>query len=506
MKQVIILARCSTERQEIESQIAETKRYALSLGYKEEQFVVIAKCGASAVKLNPLYQQTIDELYKTIIEKDVEAVVVYHLNRLARNGVVAMQIKEFLVEHKTQLHVKEPSIKLLQNDGSVDSGASLCFALFAEMSQQQASELKAKTIRAKKRDKQLGLFIGGKIPCGYDVIERRYVLNEEADIIKMVYNMYSTGQYSFATLAEELKKQGIEKDEYWVCQRLKYQAYWDGSLPQIIPIEIAEKCCKIREQNKTNMPRTIKHHYFANRILKCPKCGYGYTSSARTYICCECKHGDRISIKWLDGLLWLVASHLEGEARLNDTDHEKAVKEKEAVLERKIKAVDNYKAKAEKRQQRAKEAYLNGVIDLTEYKAKTQADESMIKDLENEKISYTNELELLRQPAKTSFDRVLKIADEIEESDEQEMRSIVRKWVKSVVIDDGIVCVETLVRNYKCKYLPKSWNGRFFTTGGRRLVVHSIERSVDGAKLGKAVGDVNDVVITTAWLSGSMIV
>lgn len=506
MKQVIILARCSTERQEIESQIAETKRYALSLGYKEEQFIVIAKCGASAVKLNPLYQQTIDELYKTIIEKDVEAVVVYHLNRLARNGVVAMQIKEFLVEHKTQLHVKEPSIKLLQNDGSVDSGASLCFALFAEMSQQQASELKAKTIRAKKRDKQLGLFLGGKVPYGYDVIERHYVLNEEADIIKMVFNMYATGQYSFATLADELQKQGIEKDEYWVCQRLKYQAYWDGSLPQIVSVELADKCKDVMSNNRLYMSRTIKHHYFANRLLKCPKCGYGYTSSTRSYMCCECKHGDRISIKWLDGLLWLIASHHEGEARMNDTDHEKAVREKEAVLERKINAVDNYKAKAEKRLLRAKEAYLNGVIDLTEYKEKTQADESMIKDLENEKVSYQNELELLKQPVKTSFDRVLKIADEIEESDEQEMRTIVRKWVKSVTIDDGVVCVETLVRHYKCKYLPKSWNGRFFTDGGKRIVVRSIDRSVNECRFGNVDGNVNDVLITLAWLNGSVIV
>lgn len=506
MKQVIILARCSTERQEIESQISETKRYALSLGYKEEQFLVIAKCGASAVKVNPLYQQTIDELYKTIIEKDVEAVVVYHLNRLARNGVVAMKIKEFLVLHKTQLHVKEPSIKLLKNDGSVDSGASLCFALFAEMSQQQASELKAKTIRAKKRDKQLGLYLGGKIPCGYDVIERRFVLNEEADIIKMVFNMYATGKYSFSTLSHELQKQGIEKDEYWVCQRLNYQAYWDGSLPQIIPIEVAEKCCKIRKFNKTNMPRTKKNHYFANRILKCQKCNYGYTSSGRTYICSHCKNGERISIKWLDGLLWLISSHLEGEERINNKDHEKAVKEKQAVLERKIKAVEIYKEKAQKRILRAKEAYLNGVIDLTEYKAKTEADESMIKDFENEKVTYKNELERFNHPSESYYERLLKIADEINESDEVEMKALVRKWIKEVKVQDSGVYVETLVRNYHCIYSPKSWKGRFFTDAGRRILVRSFERSIERTKLCKVEGNVNDVLVTLAWLSGSVIV
>lgn len=502
---IVAICRVSTTKQEIQSQIDELKSFILKDGVVEDDIIWVTGVGVSAVKEDDKFKANIEKVLSYIKNGNIDCVYAWELSRIARKQKTMALLIDELIQHKVNLKIQNPRLELFTN-GMLNDGMLLAINLFTTLAESEMRNKQDRFTRAKKRDKQLGLYLGGKIPCGYDVIERRYVLNEEADIIKMVFNMYSTGQYSFATLAEELQKQGIEKDEYWVCQRLKYQAYWDGSLPQIIPIEIAEKCCKIREQNKTNMPRTIKHHYFANRILKCPKCGYGYTSSARTYICCECKHGERISIKWLDGLLWLIASHHEGEARLNDTDHEKAVKEKEAVLERKIKAVDNYKAKAEKRLIRAKEAYLNGVIDLTEYKAKTQADESMIKDLENEKVSYTNELELLRQPVKSSFDRVLKIADEIEESDEQEMRSIVRKWVKSVTIDDGIVYVETLVRNYRCKYLPKSWNGRFFTTGGRRIVVRSIERSVDGAKLGKAVGDVNDVVITTAWLSGSVIV
>lgn len=318
--------------------------------------------------------------------------------------------------------------------------------------------------------------------------------------------MYATGKYSFSTLSHELQKQGIEKDEYWVCQRLNYQAYWDGSLPQIIPIEVAEKCCKIRKFNKTNMPRTKKNHYFANRILKCQKCNYGYTSSGRTYICSHCMNGERISIKWLDGLLWLISSHLEGEERINNKDHEKAVKEKQAVLERKIKAVEIYKEKAQKRILRAKEAYLNGVIDLTEYKAKTEADESMIKDFENEKVTYKNELERFNHPSESYYERLMKIADEINESDEVEMKALVRKWIMEVKVQDSGVYVETLVRNYHCIYTPKSWKGRFFTDAGRRILVRSFERSIERTKLCKVEGNVNDVLVTLAWLGGSVIV
>ena len=114
--------------------------------YNENDFIYISSVGASAVKLNELYMQTIQQLKNYILSGEINAVVVYHLNRLCRNDVIAMELKELFIDNKVQLHIKEPSINLLNIDGSVNSGAELCFALFATMNKQNAIELKAKTL------------------------------------------------------------------------------------------------------------------------------------------------------------------------------------------------------------------------------------------------------------------------------------------------------------------------------------------------------------------------
>lgn len=503
---IVAICRVSTTKQEIQSQIDELKSFILKDGVVEDDIIWVTGIGVSAVKEDDKFKANIEKVLSYIKNGDVDCVYAWELSRIARKQKTMALLIDELIQHKVNLKIQNPRLELFTN-GMLNDGMLLAINLFTTLAESEMRQKQDRFARARERDKKAGLFLGGTVRYGYDTIDRHFIIKQdEADVIRLMFNMYATGQYSFYTLSEELKKQGIEKEEYWVSTHLKFEGYWDGSMPQIVPVEVAEKCCKIREQNKTKMPRSVKHHYFANRLIHCNCCGYGYTTSQKTYRCAECKKGEQIAITNLDGLLWLIASHLEGEERLHNKDRQKAIKEKQAVLGRKIKAVDNYKAKAEKRLIRAKEAYLNGIIDLAEYKAKTQADESMIKDLENEKVSYQNELEQLKKPTESYLDRLLTIADELSETDEVEMKVLVRKWVKEVKLEEGVVSVTTLIRNYQCLYKSKSNIGRFFTLGGRRLVVQQVVRSVDGAKLGKAVGDVGDVVITTAWLSGSVIV
>ena len=55
MKKCIIWVRCSAEKQELESQKKETIEYAREL--KFDEFIVIGEVGASAYKVNKLYQE-----------------------------------------------------------------------------------------------------------------------------------------------------------------------------------------------------------------------------------------------------------------------------------------------------------------------------------------------------------------------------------------------------------------------------------------------------------------
>ena len=71
----------------------------------------------------------------------------------------------------------------------------------------------AKMKRGKDRNRALGIYTGGRIKFGYAIDESRhfYICEEEAKVIRLIFDLYSTGKYSFYKLVEELNARGITK-------------------------------------------------------------------------------------------------------------------------------------------------------------------------------------------------------------------------------------------------------------------------------------------------------
>lgn len=510
-KKCIVWVRCSTERQEIESQKKETIEYAKSLKYNE--FVIIGEVGASAYKVNKLYIEMVDRM-KQLIEsdKDIKAVVCWHLNRLARNDKIAMDIKEFLIEHKIQLHVKEPHVKLLKDDGTVDEGAELVFSVFSTMSKQQAAELRQKTKRAKARDKALHKYIGGPVVgFGYTIKDKMVVPDpDNSKIVNDIYNLYGSGQYSYATLVKEINERyGTNFGWYFMKNILDTTRYFDNT--KYPPIITEEQYNKAKEQrnNSTSRPMTSKHFHFANRIIKCPNCGRGLTGNVRDYRCSlDCKT-PRVSIPNMDGLLWVIVSHLESE-RLLHSDSKKELLQKKAVLASKINGVEQLSMKGEKKAQRAKKMALEGLIEVDEYKdilkQVEQENEERNKRIEGYK-SEIRDIDRLIEEDTMSMRKILEVSDQINEYTEQQMRDIVRRWiVKITYTEDWIFSIETHTRTYKAKYDRYGYESRWYTINNKPLVVRPFIRDGNGSKFGKNRCKPNDIVTTLAWLSGSEIV
>lgn len=151
-KKCILFVRASTSKQETESQLKETKEYAESLGYNE--FITIGKAGASAYKVADEYLALIDEMKETIKkDPEIKAVVCWAMNRLFRNISVADELKNWFVENKIQLEIREPHIKLLEADGSLSNSSEMIFYFFSVYNKQQIDELKKKSIRGKNAKK-----------------------------------------------------------------------------------------------------------------------------------------------------------------------------------------------------------------------------------------------------------------------------------------------------------------------------------------------------------------
>lgn len=195
MRKAIIWGRVSTTVQEIEAQVNELIDMAHSDGFTD--YTTIKSSGASAICQNDLYKAEVDELIATIKGGEYDTVYVWEVSRLARVESTFHIIKEFLVDNKIQLIVKNPSLKLLNDDRTENLGVSLAFSMMASLARQEMIVKKARFKRGRDNNRVQGKTIGGGVTYGYTTDKDGYiVINEkEADVVKMIFNLYTTTDY-----------------------------------------------------------------------------------------------------------------------------------------------------------------------------------------------------------------------------------------------------------------------------------------------------------------------
>lgn len=403
MKAIAVL-RVSTENQQIDDQRDELFDFIKSQGY--DDIIPIEAIGASAVKLNDRYMYMIQRIKDTIsADKDVNAVFVWHLNRLGRNDVVLMGMKEFFIKNHIQFICKNPYLKLLNEDGSVNSGMELAFSLFATMSKQEVDERSAKFKRAKTSMSRKGKYIGGHtIKYGYAVDENGFFVEneEESNVVRTLFDLYSTEKYSTYTLAKEMQERGFDVTDNMINKTLRCRAYIGEETsesgmhyPAIISKELFDRCEEVRKSNKIVMKRTEVVHLGA-KLIKCPECGATCTSNSKHYVCCrhthhgQCSNGFALRREVADELLYRFAYglHLMYLMNVNEGKMDEYQKELD-VLNEKLSAtqkkIDDYSTK----KQRIIDTYLEGFID----KKNRDLRLSKLEDEVSFQSSYKNQLE-----------------------------------------------------------------------------------------------------------------
>lgn len=105
MNKVVVLSRVSTGIQDLEQQTQKLIQAAKSLGYQEEDFIIIED-HESAVCLSEEERNGLNKLKESIINFPVKDVIVHELSRIARVPKILYSIRDFLIEHNVQLHVK----------------------------------------------------------------------------------------------------------------------------------------------------------------------------------------------------------------------------------------------------------------------------------------------------------------------------------------------------------------------------------------------------------------
>lgn len=424
MGKVLIMVRTSTENQSIEDQHREMAEFCRHRGYKDEEMIFIEEQGASAAKVDDRYKAQIQAIKKAIEEdKEINCFACWHLNRAFRTEEAYIDIKNFLVPRKIQMLVKNPSLELLNPDGTINGGMELAMALFAVLAKQDNEERKAKFHRAKSAMAKKGMYVGGKNKrFGYK-IENQYFVPDEQDgeLVKLIFQLYSTGEYSCLSLAKELNSRGYTKwggkplDRRFIAHILRSRQYTgevvDGQdmvYPQLVTKEIFEQCLKIADDNKIIM-RQGERLVLCSKLLKCPECGTTMSSN-RTYFRCnyyiehQCSNCLTVKESVVNEVVWRIAfdEHMKYLIELQE-NNSKTYNERLAIIEQKLSTLQGVIDEADTKKKRVIDSFIEGYIDK-------ENRDLRLKKIQDDTHTQQGEINALNEE-KTAILRLLENAD-----------------------------------------------------------------------------------------------
>lgn len=361
MAKAILLVRVSTTKQEIATQTKELVDYALADGYNKSDLIIIEGVGASAIKLNEVYLAEIEKLYNTIEnDKSINTVYVWEISRIGRNEEKLMQIKNFLIAHKVQLVIKNPSLRLLNNDGSVNNGVELAFSLFATMSKQEMEIKKDRFLRSKARNKAEGKYNGGRIKLGYKLDSNKYFIIDEdkAQIVRQIFDWYVNEGFSYKKIFSKL----IEKNIYkmppnfntsggQIRKLIMDKSYiGEGLYPQIIDTNTFNKA---QEIVKTRKKYETKNIYFCSGLLFYKNYRMGASKGTNVY-CVRLKNRyTSVNINVLDYIAEysaniLLAHYNAQQAQTNKNDYKLKIEQNKNIIASKQSQIKEYEKAIER--------------------------------------------------------------------------------------------------------------------------------------------------------------
>lgn len=453
-----------------DSQAKLLKDYAKSHGYVVSKiFYEVGISGRKADK-RPEFQKMIG-LAKSS-DHPADAILVWKYSRFARNQEESIVYKSLLKKkHNVDvISVSEPLV-----DGPF---GSLIERIIEWMDEYYSVRLSGEVTRGMKEKAERGGY-QARPPLGYKIVTHKeppVIVPEEAEIVKLIFEKYANenlGIFEIARLlnmhnfktshGKEFERRSIEYilQNPTYCGMIRWnrtinesneirpESEWivtDGEHPAIISKELFDKAQERykREYRPRGARPVSTYKHWLSGVVKCPACGrtmtantirnntrvyshfrcYGYTKG-------KCMANNSISsIKLEPAVLESIKTVLNNgkityrkiEAKTDDTVDLKT------ILEDQIKKIDV-------KLQRIKEAYMNGIDTMEEYKENKQAVqeekqhlEKQLSEIKEEKSNSKDDDEDMLLRVKNVYD--ILSSDSVDVMTKNEvLRSVVEKIV-----------------------------------------------------------------------------
>ena len=409
----ICFCRVSTQQQDLVKQSYEIQQEAIRLGYDEKHQVVIEH-KESGISLSLKEREGINEL-KNAIETDslINCVICWELSRIGRKGSDIYQIRDFLKERNIQWVIMKPYMRMFNSEGMEDQSFSLMLGLFTSLAEMEMTIKKERFARGKARSKELGKYTGGTVTFGYSVgKDKKWEINEEeAKVIRFIFDCYETGTHSLATISRELQELGYftnitilsltQKINRWLKQPI-----YNGSTnyPAIISNEQYDRVQKVLSDHKNLYRLRNVKNMLCKRLLINKKTGYTLVCKAKTGLAkgtnersiyvSDHRRGNSINILQhaIDPVVWECAKNLYQKYMMDDFKVKKRQVKIGEELKRKYDVVEQQILKTQEQFDKLEERIIFGKISHEKSKEISEKLTIKLKSLESDKSKILDEI------------------------------------------------------------------------------------------------------------------
>ena len=160
------------------------------------------KSGKS-IEGRPAFQQMILDIQNGL---SINYVIVYKLSRFGRNAADVLNSLEELQTYDVNLISLEEGIDSSQTTGK------LLISLLSAISEIERENIIEQTMNGRREKARQGGWNGGFAPYGYELVNGELVVAEdEAEAIKLIFDMYTKNGFGIEKISKEMNLRGIKK-------------------------------------------------------------------------------------------------------------------------------------------------------------------------------------------------------------------------------------------------------------------------------------------------------
>ncbi|PYF07894.1 recombinase family protein [Ureibacillus chungkukjangi] len=478
-----IYTRVSTEEQKrvgfsLEGQKEDLTAYAAQKGYEVYDYYTDSDSGKD------FNRSDIQRLFIDMRNEKFDAIIVWKVDRISRKNSDVLRLIDEELKHR--------GMKLLVSTCDIDSSTSngyMFISLLGTFAEYERSLIIERVSAGMEKKSKLGQWNGGAL-LGYNVIDKKLVVNEEESlIVKRIFELRAQGK-GYKAIARDLNSRGyrtkknssfginavktiLENETYignvrwgryrnWAALRRKgkdadYHVE-KGIHEPIIDMdtwELVQQIATVNREAAVN-EKNIKTDFLLSGILKCPECGSGTVMSKVKkrkdgyyyYYICQSYHTKGIEVcrpnvinkDWIEKSILEIIKELVAKRTIVDELVEEVnqnyIEENEEIV---LQYEENKKriVELEKELNKLDLDYRKGDITPKSYGRQTKNIELDIETLEEQVVEFERKNAVQKETISAEkVSELLKAFDQVfDQADMPSKKLLIRSLIKSIEVN-----------------------------------------------------------------------